>query len=199
MRMIQTAVVFGILISIPICLLMYFSMDQIGRGARNAAELRDSLEELQVFVSDREHREAEPPIFESELFEHGSATFPISRKIANKEGRTRDVTITGRTRDELQFRTRPDHLNYSYAIKNLSPEDREFALALPLEQIDSWGYPIHRRLTHSDGRTLDTVINGRSEAEIHFRSLRDQRNYKYSIGRLSSADKKLIFTLPITY
>ena len=109
------------------------------------------------------------------------------------------MTITGRTKDEIQFRTRPDQLNYSYEIKNLSPEDREFALALPVEQTRSWGYPIHRRLTHSDGRTLDTVINGRSQAEIYFRSLRDQRNYRYSIGMLSSADKKLIFSLPITF
>ena len=139
--------------------------------------------------------ESESGIWESPLFVHEAQTFPISRKIANEEGRTRDVMITGRTQDEIQFRTRPDHLNYSYAIEKLSPDDREFAQTLPVKQTASWGYPIHRRLTHSDGRTLDAVINGRSQGNIYFRSLRDQRNYTYAIQRLSSADKKQILSL----
>ena len=81
---------------------------------------------------------------------------------------------------------------------SLSEEDSKFVLTLPIAQADLWGYPIHRRLTNADGRTLDTVINGRSQGHVYFRSLRDQRNYTFPIRKLSSRDRNLLTSLPVT-
>ena len=71
------------------------------------------------------------------------------------------------------------------------------SLTMPLPLVSRNPYPQTRELTHSDGRTLNVVITGRTQDEVNFLSLRDNNRYGYPIGNLSARDRDFIHDLPI--
>lgn len=181
MKFIRLAVFMGFLTSIPLCMLIYFGVVNLERRAGQVRELREAL-------SESGYAAVKP--------EYQLTRYPISRVLSNDRGRSLRVLITGRTENEILFFSLSNFRDCRYPISRLSRQDRRYAETLTIKGEEDRSYPIPRLLTSVDGRNLPVVIEGRSNQEVSFRSLLDQRDYDYAIRNLSSNDRMFLLNLP---
>lgn len=190
MRLIRLAMFVGLLTAIPICSVIYFGVDRLEKAATQSKDLKESLSAILPLPDMVDVDTDLVPI-------RRGPDFPFTREISNQDGRSLDVVVTGRGSDDLHFLSLRDNRSYRYPIAGLSGADQAFAEKLPVHEPGPDDFPVPRLLTNWQGRTLVTMIEGRSQFDVHFRTLPNSETYIYPISRLSQGDRNFIFGLPV--
>lgn len=99
------------------------------------------------------------PVSES-LDASPSQSFPIRRKLTNRDGRSIDTEIVGRENDRIHFIRLSDGLQTSSLIDNLSFQDQSFVLQLPVRRPpEGFGRPLARDIGTKENETMRSDLN----------------------------------------
>ncbi|MBL9153423.1 MAG: hypothetical protein JNK37_13095 [Verrucomicrobiales bacterium] len=209
MKLIRMAILVGMIVAVPLCAMIYLGVARLEHTARESIRLRDSLSELSDQVTpvrtmldelDPDGGEmdggSEPSTESQPKPENGA--FPVVKRLENQKRQALDVVVTGRSEEALHFLSLRDNRLYRYPIAGLSERDQAFSAGLPVWESTAGNYPVARQLRDVVGRSLVTVIDGRSEREVFFRTLPEGERHSYPIHRLSPTDRHYVMSLPVS-
>lgn len=212
MKLIRMAILVGMIVAVPLCAMIYLGVARLEHTARESIRLRDSLSELSDQVTpvrtmldelDPDGGDPEPPSAETSPEpepepELGNGAFPVVKRLENQKRQALDVVVTGRSEEALHFLSLRDNRLYRYPIAGLSEPDQAFSAGLPVWESRGGTYPVARQLRDVVGRPLVTMIDGRSEREVFFRTLPEGERHRYPIHRLSPMDRYYVMSLPVS-
>lgn len=197
MKLIRLAILMGLLTAVPICAMIYLAVDRLEKSADDMGTLREIVEDLYDVSLDSPQMAAglNDDAGLPSVFRRDSTAFPFARSLTNENELSLDVVVTGRSDEGLHFLSLRDNRSYHYPIERLAPDDRAFARGLPTTRAGAV-YPVVRKLTDRHRRTLVAVIVGRSQFDVVFQRLGEEREHVYPINQLSDADRAFVFGLP---
>ena len=132
MRTLFAASIVGLILAIPLMAMINFGFGRFEEKAKTMVAVREMMEEVGLANLSDALDAANAEDFDS----FAKEAFPIDRSISNYQGKTIEVIITGRTREELQFHSLRYNHDYSYPIQKLAEKDQQFVRGLPLEEVD---------------------------------------------------------------
>lgn len=187
------AILVGVIVAVPICAIIYLSVSSLEKSSHHSKEIFGLTETITSAGSFIDEESGLKELAES--LENAEA-FPVLKRITNQNQQSLDVVVTGRTEEALHFLSLRDNRHYFYPINELIWKDQIFSKGLPIWVPKEGEFPLPRQLRDGVGRPLVTMIEGRSEHHVFFRTLAGGDLHAYPIHRLSPADRTFILGLP---